>query len=266
MAQTAVQNSNTISFGSGKLEVSAYGGGGYINLGAVRNIVFDETFIKTDILSDNAGVIKTRVSEHKASLAADLMEIDMDNLYLIRGGIDSLTPVAGAPVVGHSELILSGAWLFNKFIELPHQNSAGTLITVTSVTASTNGLLVVAVDYDNVLVGTKTGIMVKDSTLVTTESQNLTIIYTYTPAVSHTLSSGGKYTITPIAVKVTNTDETAKTCIIELYKATNEQGITINFQPDESGDPNVIPIKITGNTDTARTAGDQLFIISSSQL
>ena len=266
MSQTAVQQSNKITFGSGKFEASVYGGGGYINLGAMRNIVFEETWTEKEIMSDNAGIIKTMLTEHKASLSGDLMEIDLSNLNLLRGGIDNYDAIAADPVVGEVQVVMSGDWGYNTFIPLSHSMGAGTLITVTSVTGSTDGLLVVAVDYDNVLVNGVSGIIVKDSATVTTIAQNLTIVYTYTPAASETLSSGGKYTITPIAVKITNTNAAGEDFIIEVYKAANAAGITLNLQPDEGGDPNVIPIKLTGDLDVAKDAGNQLFIITSEQL
>ncbi|MEF9426435.1 MAG: hypothetical protein L0956_04415 [Candidatus Mariimomonas ferrooxydans] len=266
MSQTAIQNANTITFGSGKMEVSPYGGGGYVNLGALRNIVFEETWTEKRIISDNAGVIKNSISEHRAALAGDLMEIDLTNLNLIRGGIDTYDTVAGTPVAGYNQTVLSGAWLYNKFIPLTFQMGTGAMIVVTSVTGATDGALVVAVDYDNILVNGVSGIIVKDSVTVTTEAQNLTIVYDYTPAASKSLSSGGKYTITPVAVKVTNTNEAGEDFIIEVYKAANAQGITLNLQPDESGDPNMISIRLNGDLDVAKAAGNQLFKIISSQL
>lgn len=266
MPMTSVQQANTITFGSGIFSVSPYGGAGYINLGALRNIVFEETWTENRIMSDNAGVIKKSITNQQASLAGDLMEIDLTNLNLIRGGIDNYAPVAAAPVVGVSEVIVSGDWAYNTFIPLGHSMGDGTLITVTSVTGSTDGLLVVKVDYDNVLVGGVTGITITDSTTVTTLAQNMTIVYTYTPNASKTLSSGGKYTITPIAVKVVNTNVAGEDFIIEIYKAANANGITLNLQPDEEGNPNVIPIKLTGDLDVVRTAGDMLFKVTSEQL
>jgi len=254
-------------FGSGKMEVSAYGGAGYIDLGAVRNIVFEETWKENKILSDNAGVIKKSISEQQASLSCDLMEIDMDNLFLIRGGIDTLTPVAAAPVVGHSQTFLAGSWAYETFMPLEGQQGSGALIVVTSVTPSTHAALTVNTEYENVLSGGRSGIVVHDHGAGNPAlTENIVVVYTYTPSASHTLSSGGKYTITPIAVRITNTDALAKTFIIEVYKAANAQGITLNLQPDESGDPNIIPIKLTGDLDVARSAGDMLFKITSSQL
>lgn len=266
MPQTIVQQANTINFGSGRFEVSPYGGAGYVNLGAIRNIVFEETWTEKRIMSDNAGVIRNSISDHMASLAGDLMELSLVRLNLIRGGIDTYAAVAGTPVSGYSQLVLSGSWLYNKFIPLTFQMGTGAMITVTSVTASTNGALAVAVDYDNVLAGGVSGIMIKDSAAVTTEAQNLTIVYNYTPSASQSLKSGGKYIITPNEVKVTNTNAAGQDFIIKLYKAANANGITLNLQSEESGDPNLIPIRLSGDLDVARTAGDQLFVISSSQI
>jgi hypothetical protein len=266
MSQTAVQQANTITFGSGKFEVSPYGGGGYVNLGAMRSIVFEETWTENKIMSDNAGILKTTITDHVASLSGDLMEIDLTNLNQIRGGVDILTPIAAAPVVGASQVVMSGDWAYNKFIPLDHSMGDGSVLTVTSATGSTDGLLVVKVDYDNVLVGAVNGITITDSATVTTLAQNITIIYTYTPNASKTLSSGGKYVITPNEVKITNTNTAGEDFIIKLYKAANASGITINLTTDESGEPNATPIKLSGSLDVLRASGDQLFIITSEQL
>jgi hypothetical protein len=90
-------------------------------------------------------------------------------------------------------------------------------------------------------------------------------VYTYTPAASKTLTSGGKLTISPKVVRITNTDANSKVFRITVYKASNAQGITLELVSDDSEDPNVVPIKLEGVLDVTRTAGDQLFEIYDEQ-
>lgn len=102
-AQTSIQNENKISFGSGKLEYSTDDGSTWVDLGAMRNIVFTESWEQVKVDSDNAGRVKTGIKNQVASIAGDLMEIDLDKLNSLRGGIDSYTTDAGV-----SEILTSG--------------------------------------------------------------------------------------------------------------------------------------------------------------
>lgn len=266
MAQTSVQNSTAIRFGSGKLEIGD-DVGSLVNLGAMRGIKFTEEFDKISIMSDNAGEIYAGIRNHKAIIEGELMEINLTNLNNIRGGIDSYGTIAGDAVSGHSYTVASGDWNYNVFIEFDYQNGDLSKITPTSVTGGTNGALVLNTDYMIVQdAGTQHwGIIVIDSTTVTTESQTIAIVYNYTPAASKYLKSGGKLTISPKVVRITNTDANTKYFRITVYKATNAQGITLELVADDSEDPNVVPIKLEGVCDVTRTAGDQLFIIEDTQ-
>jgi len=95
MSQTSIQNENKISFGSGKLEYSTDDGVSWVDLGAMRNIVFTESWTQVKVDSDNAGRVKTGIKDQLARLAGDLMEIDLAKLNALRGGIDTFTEDAG---------------------------------------------------------------------------------------------------------------------------------------------------------------------------
>lgn len=177
MNQTTVQQSSKINFGSGKFEISA-DGISWTDLGAMRGIVFAEIWDKVTVMSDNAGVIKEFIKNHFATLSGNLMELDLGNLNVIRGGIDTYAAVAG---------------------------------------------------------------------------------------VSESLKSGGLTELTAIQVKVTNENEDGEQFRITIYKATNNKGIELSFQPDDADDPNMISIEIKGSCDTDLTAGEQLFEIYNEQ-
>ena len=95
MAQTSIQNENKISFGSGKLEYSTDDGSTWTDLGAMRNIVFTESWEEVEVPSDNAGIVKTGIKNQMASIAGDLIEIDLSKLNALRGGLDTYSEDAG---------------------------------------------------------------------------------------------------------------------------------------------------------------------------
>lgn len=84
---------------------------------------------------------------------------------------------------------------------------------------------------------------------------------------ANTFSTGGLGTLTSKAFIFENTtlvsNATAKTILV-IYKAKIEQGITFTAKSDHDTDPvMVIPFTLTGELDTARAKGDQLFYIES---
>jgi len=103
VAQTVIQQANKIQFGSGKFEISQDDGVSWIDLGAMRGIVFSEVWEEVRVMSDNAGEVKVGIKNHYASLSGDLMELDLENLSIIRGGIDTFSEIAGT-----SETLKSG--------------------------------------------------------------------------------------------------------------------------------------------------------------
>lgn len=106
---TTVQNANTIRFGSAKFEVGE-SEDNLVDLGAMRGIVFEETWDEVQIQSDNAGVIRVGINNHMAAIEGELMEINLETIAKIRGGIDKIENVPEDPDNGNKEAIrlLSG--------------------------------------------------------------------------------------------------------------------------------------------------------------
>jgi len=130
MSQTTVQHSETIRFGSAKFEMGA-NVGALVDVGAIRNGAFEYTFDKVEVKSDNAGVIKQAVTNERASLGGDLMEINFTNLGSFYSGVLTAAAVAGAPVAVTDEVqVLTGT---TENI-LTHKNGAGTEVTSIVVT------------------------------------------------------------------------------------------------------------------------------------
>jgi len=134
MSQTTIKNENAIQFGSGKFEYST-DGNNWVDLGAMKNIVFTETFDKVTIMSDNAGVIKERIKNHHASLAGDLQEISLADLYALRGGLDSYSSDTGV-----SETLKSGGLLTIDAIQVrvTNENERNEQFRITILKATNN--------------------------------------------------------------------------------------------------------------------------------
>ena len=101
------------------------------------------------------------------------------------------------------------------------------------------------------------------------DSENAATAATYidgTPT-ANTLSSGGLNVLTEKAFIFENTTMVAGTTAVTLlilYSASIEQGLAFTAKTDHDTDPAmVMPFTLTGQLETTRAAGDQLFIIES---
>jgi len=263
--QTTVKNLGAIKFGSAKFEISS-NGVDWTDLGAMRELVFEEMSERSEISADNTGPILVGIRDHRVQLSGNLMEIDLANLNVIRGGIDNYSTVDGILVSGVIQDFVSGQWGYNDPVAIENQNCNKSQLTINSVTGSVDGALVAGTDY---FVGVNeagdTVVTVIDSATVTTEDQTITVNYDYTPCAKKVLKSGGKMELSSFYARFTNLDEEDKMFRITVHKAENAAGIVINYQPDEGEDPDMIPITIIGRRDNARTAGEQLFTIEDEQ-
>lgn len=262
MAQTTVQNSGAIRFGSGKLEVGT-SIATLVNIGAVRNAVFKEEWEDVEVKSDNAGVVKVGIKEHVAYIECDMMEVVLANLNTLRGGLDTYATVAGTPVAVTNE---AHTLTDTGFVRLDHKNGDGTEVSSIVVTDASSNAAVRNIDY--VIAVDSAGytcIARVDGSSVISDGEGVLVDYSYTPNSAVTLKSGGKTTISDRVVRITNTDENGKIFRITLYKATVNEGQNIEFPADDGDDPAMPHMKMKGVLDVTRTAGDQLFEIYDEQ-
>lgn len=262
MQQTTVQNSRTLRFGSGLVEVGD-DINALVNLGAMRGIIFQESWENVEVESDNAGKVSLGITNHVAGISGELMEINLTNLHNLRGGIDNYENIPGELVQGVEQVVAQGSWTTDKFIKIVNQNGDGSPITINSITGTTTEELTPEVDYflaQNEF--GEYGIIVQDGVAT---NQALTINYDYTPNAAVKLSSGGKTVISPKVVRVTNINEFGKKFQITIFKAKNQEGINIEFPADSSGEVATCPITLQGEVDATREVGSQLFEIYDEQ-
>lgn len=263
--QTEVQRPDAVRRGSMKVEVGL-SLGTLINLGAIKDVVIQEEWELVKTIGGNTGEIKRNIKNHTVKIGFSWQEYDLEAANTIRGGLDDYDEIAGALVEGATQLVVAGTWEFNKFIKIENQNGDGSIITVNSLVGSTNAVLVEDTDY---YVGQNDkgewGIFIIDSETITTDNQNMTIDYDYTPNAAKQLTTGGATQIDYNVMRLTNTNEDGKIYQVTIYKAANASGIVFNLPNDDDDEEWNTPINIEGVCDGTRSVKDQLMKIYDEQ-
>lgn len=264
MAQT-VSNGKLRRIGSAKVEVAAYGSDTWYDLGLGKGIKFTENMVTSETFPDNGDSLGMVIDEQSATISMQVWEPDLAVFNIARGSIDNLTTTAASIVSGHTQSIASGAWAYNQFIVMDGQNGNGnapTLDGTIPVVGSVDGTLTEVTDFDLVKVSGKWGIIVKDSTAVTTAAQVLTFKYSYTPAASYSLSTGGTDIPGWLKVRLTNVTS-GKAMVINFYKCQNTKGFDLPFGADnKKGEPVGWAMEFKAVNDTTRDVKDRLYKIT----
>jgi hypothetical protein len=236
--------------------------GSLVDCGALRNIRFTAEQITTVINSDNRGEI-LRKSRMMGRVEADLLEPgDADTLENIFKGIITKSAVSGSPLSNETNITASGAWAYNTFIPFEYQDADGTAPVVDSVTGGTNGALTVNVDYIIVQHDDgRWGIMILDSSTVTTLSQTITVQIDVTPAASKVLTGGTNQTATPRYVKIIAPSEDDSNVVREivLESAIASSPMLLSFvDVENAGDVGIMPVAFETRKGTNWTYNDEI--------
>jgi hypothetical protein len=267
---TGAANSNSIIKGSCKIEFSS-DGISWTNLGIARGVNFQENSTITKIQSDNSPDPITYLSEHKATLTFNSLELYLPNLNSIRGGIDVLS-VTSAVATTRTDSWAASAWAYNQNLLLSMQGDSTTLPAITAAktwkSGSTTDLTTSGKDFTPTLdVNNKRGIMVLSTNYGgdAKDTETLRVTYTYGAIAARKLTTGGKSTITGNWFRLTNKEiigGVAKYRYIVIYSGTMNAGLNLAFKSANESDPVLeIPISIEAVLDTTRSEGDQLFYI-----
>lgn len=260
--QTSVKNAKTIRFGSAKTEVGKTLGS-LVDLGLASDVEFTEESEPKVIKPDNGPEIEVGRINHTATVKFNLWEVNLENLALIRGGIDSYTTIPGTPTsVSNEKHVLTDI----ESERLNFRNGDGSVVTSIVVkdeegnTAALNTDYVVFVDPE----GYTCIARVAGSTVISS-GEEIQVSYSYTPNTAVKLSTGGLDTISPRVVRLTNTNAEGKVFRITVYSAKNQKGIDIKLPSDDSSDNMQPSIELKGIKDITRAIGDQLYEIYDEQ-
>jgi len=259
--QTTVQDSNTIRFGSAKIEAGATVGA-LVDIGAANNVVFTESWDPVKVKSHNAGLIKVGIQNQMAKVTFDLLEANLTRLNTLRGGIDTYSTVAAAPVSVVDENVTLDTTVATR---LAYKMGAGTIVTSIVVTNGAAVARTLNTDYT-------VGIDEAGYTLITriaggafADGEVALVDYDYTPNTSKTLSSGGKFTMTQNVLRLTNTNAAGKTFVVTFYKANTSEGINFTLNDDDNVEPDSMAVTMECERDESLAAGAQLFSIVDEQ-
>lgn len=261
----AAQNESALLLEYGNLWIGA-DAGSVVDFGAVRNVQGVLAPIKTEIRSDNRGVILDRV-RMEGSVTFDWLEPgDVARLENLLKGIVTLSTVAGSQVAGATQLVAQGSWADRVFIPFENQQGAGTTPTAVSVVGSSDSTLEVNSDYAIVkdaqgIWGIVPNISGEGGTALTTASQNLTITYTYTPNASITITGGTSKTATPRYVKIIGPSaaDANKRRIFILEEAVIDAEATLPFiDTEEAGDVGVVPVTLKNRKNAEWSYTDEI--------
>lgn len=258
----AAQNENALLAQAANIEIGD-DAGSLVDLGSVRNVQFTGAISRIQADSDNNGTILSKVRLN-GQISFDWLEAgDAANLAELFKGVVTAGTVAASIVNNFPQVVASGDWAYNRFIEFTHQDADGTVVNIDSVTAGTNGALTVNVDYMVVQdAGTlRWGIIVIDSATVTTLVQSITIQFDYTPAASQTLTGGTSQTATPRYARLIaeSEDDAAVTRIIVLEECTAVSNMLLPFlDVDQAGDVGVMPVTLENNRGATWTLTDEI--------
>jgi hypothetical protein len=278
--QSAVQELAARIKGSGILEIAAYDAAAvaalvastaagdsvsWKNVGSIEGLKLKED-IKAQQLSGDNALEDKYASDQTLKITFNQREAASEDVRaILRGALDvSGTPVAAAPVSGHSQVVASGGWHYDRFIPFDRQMGSKAKITPTSVTLGTNGAIVAGTDFAIVEQSPGSGIwgiVIWDSTTVTTEAQGVTILYDYTPLASQTTYSGGKTTIPYFMARITNVDEDGKLVRFWAFKCSLDGGYDLSFKKDDDSDP-IVPNAVSATAildQSVATPGKQLW-------
>ena len=263
MSQTTVQRPEAVRFGSALFELGETLGS-LVNIGALRNCQVAESWEEVKVESGNAGVLKKKIKNQKVAITADWLEWDLETANLLRGGIDEYDTVPGTPTpVTDEEVKLEGT----NLVRLEHKNGDNTEVTTIVVTSNDATPVARTLNTDYVIGVDPAGYTciarIEGGAII--DGDTVLVDYSYTPNVSKKLTSGGKFTINPRVVKLTNKNEAGKDLTITIYYAMVGEGFTLPFPDDTADDAMVAGVNLVGEIDASRAAGDQLYEILDEQ-
>lgn len=261
--QTSVQNSKTIRFGSAKIE-----GGetvdSLINVGLAAGVEFTEDSEPRIIKPDNGPEFEIGRINHTATVKFEMWEFNLSNIYMLRGGGDVLTTVAGeATSVTNEAHTLTGV----ESVRLNNKNGDGSIVSSIVVTDASGNAAVQNTDYVISVdpEGFTTIARVAASTVITS-GEGVLVDYSYTPAEAYKFTTGGKDSaVSPRVIRLTNTNSDGKVFRITLYAAKNQKGIELKLPGDDSADNLKPSMELKATKDITRVAGDQLYEIYDEQ-
>ncbi len=238
--QTTIQDPGAILRGSGKLEIAAVAAvPSWLDVGAIGDLSWKEELEVN--AEENANVeAEDRVTKQTVTLSFKQLEALSDAVHtLVRGGLDTRVPVAGALVEDAEQDLAEDEWDVNIFYPLAYKNADGTKPAIVSVVGSVDGALAENSDYDIIEDQNGVwGIVLQDlatAPTLNTLEQDITITMDYTPAASVKWRSGNQSVIPKFMARITTKNDGKPFYWIGFY-GNIKSGYSFEYKKDNEND------------------------------
>jgi len=229
---------------------------------------YQENTETAEIAFEDVGTVRDEVSNETVDISISAGQVlDLELVSKLTGGLFTYSTVAGTPVAGHDFVASSGAWSFDKTILLDKQNGDGSKPTINTVTGSVDGALVEDTDYFvTKLDGAGWAVVILDTVTVTTEAQDITVNFDYTPSAKSIIKRGGIKIITPIelafqTIGSSQVDGSDEYVTFYFHKVFSNGNHGHGFSPENSAEPITMELGFTAKKDTNKESGNQLMQI-----
>lgn len=221
-----------------------------------------------EIAFEDVGTVRDEVSDETVDIAISAGQVlDLELISKLTGGLYSYESTAGTLVSAAEQVLSSGSWSYDVTALIEGQNGDGSIPTINSVTADTDGVLVEDTDYFiTKLEGAGWAVVLKDSVTLSTESQDITVNYDYTPSAKTTIKRGGAKIINPIelafqTIGQSQIDGSDEYVTYYFYKCFTNGNIGHGFSPENEATPITMDLGFSAKKDINRTSGDQLYSV-----
>jgi hypothetical protein len=245
--------------------------GAWFDVGAINSPVtavlnWDENQVETA----NAGKTEKQIRNMTIEGGFTLINLEPEGVEKLGGGVFTRTTVAATEVTAFTNQSIA-TFVANRKIPLtPVVTATGLAFkfnaapVLTSVTASTSGVLAANNDYTIVQDDCPSGYSIVFNTAGTaTVATSETVVIVFganTPAGSEVVYAGASTAVlTAYAMKITHTDDNNKVRQLELFSVDpNSGGFTFGFKGANEDGLEEMPLTFISKIDTTRTTGRQL--------
>ena len=260
-----------------KVQVKESGAGSYTDIGALNSAIsISLEYTENQVTTANSGKTEKQLREMVANGSFTLIQLDLDNIERLGGGLFTSEDTTGDTVADASitDQTIAGFTDFTPVHLEPIETSSGVTLkysafpTLTSVSASTAGALAEGDDYfvivDN---NSPSGYSIYFDSSGSAEAaitETITVDFGDIDPIERTTLYAGSSTkvLDPYAIKFTHTDSNDKVREVELFSVdTNSGGFQFNFKGANEDGVEEMPIAFTGRLDTSLTDGRQLIKI-----
>ena len=233
---------------------------GIISSGNIE-VKFEET--NREFEPANAPKQLIGMATQEATISFTVWDWSLGNVENMRRGLDYVRVIEAGDVEIEAETHIAA---LGGFFPLKFKNINGMPVSDISVFTESGGLVVADGNY-KVAIDPHggTNIFVLDDAVDITQNQVLKVDYTYSSSAGVEWGTGGLSQMTPRYIRLTNTNDKGEQIIMEFWKATFNGGLSFSFKPDNSTEPNDIPVTFRCVVDATKPKGKQLVQITDMQ-